>query len=367
MKMAPVLREATRRSAIVLSFVHTGQHYDDEMSEVFLEDLGLPQPDACLGASSGSHAQQTVRILVAFEEFLAARKADMVIVGGDVDSTLACSLVAAKLQIPIAHVEAGLRSFDRTMPEEVNRVVTDTLSDLLFTTCEDANANLEREGIPKERIHFVGNTMIDTLKAYLDRALNIGIRDRFGVEAGGYALLTLHRPSNVDTPEVLSRVLDAIERVQGEIQLLFPVHPRTRERIQEFGLTRRLSGMPNLHLLPPLRYLEFLALMAQAKLVLTDSGGIQEETTVVGIPCVTLRWNTERPVTIREGTNVLAGNDPTRVTSAVRDILSGEKKPGGTPKLWDGGAAMRIVDVISDWAVRRQQGRRIQSGGGASP
>ena len=290
----------------------------------------------------------------------------MVIVGGDVDSTLACSLVAAKLQIPIAHVEAGLRSFDRTMPEEVNRVVTDTLSDLLFTTCEDANANLEREGIPKERIHFVGNTMIDTLKAYLDRALNIGIRDRFGVEAGGYALLTLHRPSNVDTPEVLSRVLDAIERVQGEIQLLFPVHPRTRERIQEFGLTRRLSGMPNLHLLPPLRYLEFLALMAQAKLVLTDSGGIQEETTVVGIPCVTLRWNTERPVTIREGTNVLAGNDPTRITSAVRDILSGEKKPGGRPKLWDGGAAMRIVDVIRDWAGRRQQCGRIQRGGGAS-
>jgi UDP-N-acetylglucosamine 2-epimerase (non-hydrolysing) len=200
----------------------------------------------------------------------------------------------------------------------------------------------------------------------LDRALHIGVSDRFGIEAASYALLTLHRPSNVDTPEVFGRILDAIEWVQGEIQLLFPVHPRTRERIQEFGLTRRFSGMPNLHLLPPLRYLEFLALMAQAKLVLTDSGGIQEETTVLGIPCVTLRWNTERPVTIREGTNVLAGNDPTRITSAVRDILSGEKRPGGTPKLWDGVAAKRIVDVISDWAGRRQQCSRIQRGGGAS-
>lgn len=377
MKMAPVIREARECPGIHVTFVNTGQHYDDEMSAVFLQDLELPQPDVSLGVGSGTHAQQTARIMVGFEEFLTGEKADMVIVGGDVNSTLACSLVASKLRVPLAHVEAGLRSFDRTMPEEINRVVTDALSDLLFTTCEDANANLEREGIAAEKIFFVGNTMIDSLMAYLNRALESGIHERIGVEEGSYALLTMHRPSNVDTPQVLEGVLDALDWIQSRIELLFPVHPRTRERIREFGFSRKLSGMRNLRLLPPLGYLEFLALMARSRLVLTDSGGIQEETTILGIPCVTLRWNTERPVTVREGTNVVVGNDPSRIISAVGKILQGSGRPegravaddqgafrqpgsercgpsrkemaGARPKLWDGKAAERIVEVVKSY------------------
>ncbi|NQT84656.1 UDP-N-acetylglucosamine 2-epimerase (non-hydrolyzing), partial [bacterium] len=290
------------------------------------------------------------------------RKADMVIVGGDVNSTLACSLVASKLRIPIAHVEAGLRSFDRTMPEEINRVVTDLLSELLFTTCDDANANLEREGIPNEKVFFVGNPMIDTLMAYLDRALETDIHKRIGVAEGNYALLTLHRPSNVDKQEVLSRLFDALEWVQSQMKLLFPAHPRTSERIRDFGLSPRLCAMPNVHVLPPLRYMEFLSLMARAKLVLTDSGGIQEETTILGVPCVTLRWNTERPVTIREGTNVLAGNDPSRIITAVRNILDGSKKPSARPKLWDGKAAKRIVEVLKGYRGAGSKGREKGSG-----
>ncbi len=366
MKMAPVLREVRECSGMDVTFVHTGQHYDAEMTDVFLRDLDLPRPNAWLGAGSGSQAQQTARIMVAFEEFLAGQNADMVIVGGDVNSTLACSLVAAKRHIPVAHVEAGLRSFDRTMPEEINRLVTDLLSELLFTTCEDANANLEREGIPKEKVFFVGNPMIDTLMAYLDRALGTGIHERLGVEEGSYALLTLHRPSNVDKPEVLSGVLDALDWIQTRIKLLFPVHPRTRERIREFGLSSRLSGMSNLRLLSALGYLEFLGLMARARLVLTDSGGIQEETTILDVPCVTLRWNTERPVTIREGTNVLVGNDPSRIISGVREILDGRHKPGARPKLWDGKAAKRIVGVIQTWQDAREKRPRGEHGIGGT-
>jgi len=362
MKMAPVLREARACPGMDVTFVHTGQHYDDEMSEVFLQDLNLPQPDARLEAGSGSQAQQTARVMVAFEEFLAQRKADMVIVGGDVNSTLACSLVASKLRIPIAHVEAGLRSFDRTMPEEINRVVTDLLSELLFTTCDDANANLEREGIPNEKVFFVGNPMIDTLMAYLDRALETDIHKRIGVAEGDYALLTLHRPSNVDKQEVLSRLFDALEWVQNRMKLLFPAHPRTSERIRDFGLSPTLCAMPNVHVLPPLRYMEFLSLMARARLVLTDSGGIQEETTILGVPCVTLRWNTERPVTIREGTNVLAGNDPSRIITAVRNILDGSKKRSARPKLWDGKAAKRIVGVLKSYRGAGSKGREKGSG-----
>lgn len=363
MKMAPVLREARKCEGMNVTFVHTGQHYDDEMSNVFLQDLELLPPDVSLDSGSGSHAQQTAKIMVAFEAFLAPRKADMVIVGGDVNSTLACALVASKLRVPVAHVEAGLRSFDRSMPEEINRVLTDTLSDLLFTTCEDANANLEREGISGERIFFVGNTMIDSLMAYLNRALQTGIRNTIGVEEGKYALLTLHRPSNVDSPEILSGILDALEWIQSRITLVFPIHPRTRERLGGFSLTPRLSDMPNLRALPPLRYLEFLALMARAKLVLTDSGGIQEETTILGVPCVTLRWNTERPVTLREGTNVLAGNDPSRIISEVGRILDGARSPGTRPKLWDGKAAERIIGVLKRWQPLARSAGENQPGG----
>jgi len=364
MKMAPVLREAKGCAEMEVTFLHTGQHYDEEMSDIFIEDLDLPEPDVFLGAGSGSHAQQTAQIMVAFENFLAGRKADLVIVGGDVNSTLACAIVAAKMEIPVAHVEAGLRSFDRTMPEEINRVVTDALSELLFTTCEDANASLEREGIPKEKIFFVGNTMIDTLMAYLNKAMEMGVHDRMGIEEGSYGLLTLHRPSNVDTAEAFGKVLDALEWIQNRMKILFPMHPRTRERIREFGLSGRLSGMPNMRLLPPLGYLEFLALMAKAKLVLTDSGGIQEETTILGVPCATLRWNTERPVTVREGTNVIVGNDPARIISAVSEILEGKHKQGARPKLWDGKAASRIVQVIKEHWEARGRRRRTEEGAG---
>jgi len=373
MKMAPVLEQARGCPGMDVTFLHTGQHYDEEMSEAFLEDLGLPRPDVRLRAGSGSQAKQTARIMVAFEEFLAGQDSDMVMVGGDVNSTLACSLVASKLRVAVAHVEAGLRSFDRSMPEEINRVVTDALSDLLFTTCEDANDNLRREGIPKDKVFFVGNTMIDTLVAYQDRAMETGIHEKLGVEEGSYALLTLHRPSNVDKPEVLGRVLDALEWVQSRITLLFPMHPRTRERVREFGLSSRLSGMSGLRLLPPLRYLEFVALMARARLVLTDSGGIQEETTILGVPCVTLRWNTERPVTLREGTNVLAGNDSSRIISAVREILDspvgtrrrtqpGKEEPVARPKLWDGRAAKRIVEVLKSYPGAGHRGRGNEGG-----
>jgi len=358
MKMAPVLREARKCEGVDVTFVHTGQHYDEEMSKIFLKDLDLPEPDVYLGAGSGSHAEQTAKIMVAFEQFLVRQKADLVIVGGDVNSTLACALVASKLLVPVAHVEAGLRSFDRTMPEEINRVVTDALSELLFTTSEDANENLEREGIPKEKVFFVGNTMIDSLMAYLDRALETGIQDRMGVEEGNYALLTLHRPSNVDNPRTLNGILDALEWIQGRVKLLFPVHPRTRERLQGFGMNPRLSRMPKFCLLPPLGYLEFLGLMARARLVLTDSGGIQEETTILGVPCVTLRWNTERPVTLHQGTNVLAGNDPSRIISAAREILDGKDMLTARPRLWDGKAAGRIVEVIKHWQPAASHGNQ---------
>lgn len=362
MKMAPVLREARRCEGMDVTFVHTGQHYDAEMCDVFLKDLELPQPDVSLGVGSGSHAQQTAKVMVAFESLLSAREVHIVLVGGDVNSTLACALVASKLHVRVAHIEAGLRSFDRSMPEEINRVVTDSISDLLFTTCEDADANLQREGIPRHRIFFVGNTMIDSLLTYRNKAFRTGILANTGVEEGKYALLTLHRPSNVDAPEVLGGILDAFRRIQNQIKVVFPIHPRTAERLQTFGLMPKLSGMGNLRPLPPLGYLEFLALMAKAKLVLTDSGGIQEETTILGVPCVTLRWNTERPVTLREGTNVLVGNDPSRIISAVSQILDGSQRGHARPKLWDGMAAKRIVEVIKNWQPPVSRGPQGLSG-----
>jgi len=345
MKLSPVVLELKKRG-IPQFLVHTGQHYDENMSRVFIEELGLPKPDIYLGVGSNSHARQTARIMMAFEEVCQERLPNLVIAGGDVNSTLAVALVAAKQQIPLAHVEAGLRSFDRTMPEEINRVVTDHLSTLLFTTEETANENLKREGIPKEYIHFVGNCMVDTLRKHVKLAIRQEPWKRFGVKPSGYALLTLHRPSNVDDPTIIKPLLAIINKISHRLPVLFPVHPRTRERMNQLGA----AVDPSVYLTGPLGYLIFLGLIAKARCVLTDSGGIQEETTALNIPCLTLRGNTERPVTITGGTNRLVGTDPERISQGIEEILAGEWVSGKQPVLWDGQAGMRIVDKIELWA-----------------
>jgi UDP-N-acetylglucosamine 2-epimerase (non-hydrolysing) len=342
MKIAPLLRELRARDRFETFLVHTGQHYDKAMSDSFFEDLGIPRPDLNLGVGSGSHAEMTAAVLVAMERVLAERRPDALVVVGDVNSTLAAALAASKLGIPVAHVEAGLRSFDRAMPEEINRLMTDAISDWLFTTEPAGDENLRREGVPPERIHRVGNVMIDTLRANLERARGLDTLERLGLEPGGYAALTLHRPSNVDDPEKLRALFEVLEEIHRELPLVFPVHPRTRAAFE-----RRLGGRePQLRLAEPLGYLEFLRLMADARFVLTDSGGIQEETTVLGVPCLTLRENTERPVTCTEGTNVLVGTEPDAIRSEVRKLIEGRARRGRVPELWDGGAAKRIVDVL---------------------
>jgi UDP-N-acetylglucosamine 2-epimerase (non-hydrolysing) len=346
MKIAPLIEEMENRPDLGQQLLHTGQHYDDRMSQVFFDQLKIPPPDIYLGVGSGSHAEQTAKVMIAFEKVLLEDRPDVVVVVGDVNSTLACAITAAKLWIPVAHVEAGLRSFDRRMPEEINRIVTDMLSDFLFTTSRDANENLWHEGIPAERIFFVGNVMIDSLRKHQEQARELHTPARFGMQPGGYALLTLHRPSNVDTPEVLSGILVAIEELQRGISILFPAHPRTVNRLYEFGLVERLETLPGLQVIEPLGYLEFLDVMMHSRLVLTDSGGIQEETTALGIPCLTLRENTERPVTILEGTNVLVGSEPARIVTETRRILASEGKMGGVPELWDGRASRRIVTIL---------------------
>jgi UDP-N-acetylglucosamine 2-epimerase (non-hydrolysing) len=340
--------------------VHTGQHYDDEMSRVFFEDLDLPRPDVYLDVGSGSHAVQTARVMLAFEPVLLEQEPDVVLVVGDVNSTLACALVAAKLGFPVAHVEAGLRSFDRTMPEEINRVLTDQIADLLFTTEQSANENLRREGVALDRIHFVGNVMIDTLLRHRERALALGALGEHGLEAQRYALLTLHRPSNVDVPQVLSGILDALARIQTRLPILFPAHPRTVERLVKFGCEQRLSGMPNLHVTQPLGYLAFLHLMTNARLVLTDSGGIQEETTILGVPCLTLRENTERPVTVSVGTNRIVGSDAERIVDETLAVLDGRQGTGRVPELWDGQAAQRIAALLLDWGANQSASKRAR-------
>ncbi|MFN8455096.1 MAG: UDP-N-acetylglucosamine 2-epimerase (non-hydrolyzing) [Anaerolineae bacterium] len=346
MKMAPLVEEMQRRPNIRQILLHTGQHYDAKMSQIFFDQLGLPQPDIYLGIGSGSHAEQTARVMMAFEQVLQEQQLDWVVVVGDVNSTLACTLTAAKLHVPVAHVEAGLHSFDRAMPEETNRLVTDTLSDLLFTTSRDANENLQREGIPAEKIFFVGNVMIDTLHKHRLRAQALTTPARFHLKPGDYALLTLHRPSNVDDLTVLNGILDALITLQRDIPILFPIHPRTAHRLQESGGWAKLGNAPNLHLVEPLGYLEFLDLMMHARLMLTDSGGIQEETTILGVPCLTLRENTERPITITEGTNRLVGASPQQIIAAAREALAGDNKRGCIPELWDGHAAERIVSIL---------------------
>lgn len=337
MKVAPVMEALRARTNVVQTLIHTGQHYDANMSDVFFQQLGIPDPDLNLGVGSGSHARQTADIMTGLEPVLLGRKPEIVLVYGDVNSTLATALVCAKLGIRVGHVEAGLRSFDRTMPEEINRLVTDQLSDVLFTPSEDGDDNLKREGVPPEKIHRVGNVMIDSLVRLLPLAKNCdlpGFPPR-------YVLVTLHRPSNVDDDASLTGILDCLVEVHQRIAVVFPVHPRTRQRIAALGISSTA-----LHFSEPLPYLEFLALQSRATAVLTDSGGIQEESTYLGVPCLTLRSNTERPVTLSMGTNVLVGQDRTKLTSELNKVLDGKAKAARVPPLWDGHASDRIAEIL---------------------
>ncbi len=342
MKVAPVL-EALRRHGHDAPLVHTGQHYDRKMSEVFFDHLGMPAPDINLGVGSASHAVQTARILEAFEPVLLEHAPRVVLVAGDVNSTIACALVAVKHGIAVAHLEAGLRSGDRSMPEEINRVLTDRISRILLTPSKDADKNLIRENVPKKWIYRVGNAMIDSLFSHIDAARSLGTLEKLGVEEKGFALMTLHRPSNVDEPRVLTRILSAAGEISEEIPVLFPVHPRTRKRINDLKGAKPSERWPNLRMLEPLGYLEFLALQGGAKLVLTDSGGIQEETTALGVPCLTLRENTERPITLSEGTNILVGTDRRRILEEAGKVLGGKAKRGRCPDLWDGDTGERVA------------------------
>ena len=345
MKAAPIHDELTKRKRFTSQIVHTGQHYDDEMSDVFFEQLGLPRPDEYLGVGSGDHADQTAEIMKAFKQVVEAERPDLVVVVGDVNSTVACSLVATKRQIPVAHVEAGLRSGDRSMPEEVNRIVTDRIAELLFVTEQSGVDNLRAEGVPEEQVAFVGNVMIDALVHFREEAARTTIVDDLGLPEEGYVVMTMHRPSNVDDKDQLEVVLRTIEHICQNQPLVFPTHPRTKARFEEFGLANELDRIDSLRLLPPQGYLEFLALMEQAGAVVTDSGGIQEETTFLGVPCITVRPNTERPVTITEGTNELMDLEPEAVSRRVAERM-GERTNGQRPKRWDGQAASRIVDRI---------------------
>jgi UDP-N-acetylglucosamine 2-epimerase (non-hydrolysing) len=347
MKVAPALQELRKYpEAFQIQFVHTGQHYDAEMSEVFLRDLGLPRPDRFLGVGSGSHAEQTARVMVAFEHTCLEEQPDLVVVVGDVNSTMACAITAKKLCIPVAHIEAGLRSRDWTMPEEINRVVTDAISDLLFTPAREADDNLLREGIPPERIYFVGNVMIDCLLAQLPKTDHRDTLQRLGLAAGRYAILTLHRPSNVDIPEVFGGIVEVMVELSQRLRIVWPIHPRASKMLGQFGLSHRIDRNPDFRLVEPLSYLDMLTLTRQARLILTDSGGLQEEATVLGVPCVTLRDNTERPVTVAAGANQLAGNRPVGIRAAIQSILDGKRPEIRIPELWDGKAAVRIVDVL---------------------
>jgi len=339
MKIGPVVG-ALERAGVDTRLIHTGQHYDEAMNDRFFADLGLPRPEVNLEVGSGSHAQQTAEIMVRFEPVADRLAPSAVLVVGDVNSTIACALVAAKKGIPVAHVEAGLRSYDRTMPEEINRILTDQLSDFLFTTERDAKANLVREGIAPEKIFFVGNVMIDTLLANRDRAKPLPL----GLD-GGHVLVTLHRPSNVDDPNTLARLVGCLEEMAQERPVVFPVHPRTQSKLDAAGLTQRLV-QAGVVLLPPQGYLEMLGLMKAATVVVTDSGGIQEETTALGVPCLTVRENTERPITIDEGTNTLVGIDPGAILSAFRETLATGGKAGRVPELWDGRAGERIAAIL---------------------
>ena len=338
MKVAPVHAALAARGRVRQLLVHTGQHYDAFMSDVFFQQLSIPEPDYNLGVGSGSHARQTAEIMSRLEPVILDTKPDVVLVYGDVNSTVAAALVCSKLLVPVGHVEAGLRSFDRTMPEEINRILTDRVADYLFTPSADGNENLAREGVPEEKVKLVGNVMIDTLTRLLPLAGDTG-------HAGGnYTLVTLHRPSNVDDPVELEKILGALNEIAAEIEIIFPVHPRTRQ------VMRGLAGVnaaPNLRLIDPVGYVEFLGLQRKAAMVITDSGGIQEETTFLGVPCLTVRENTERPVTVTIGTNILVGRDMDLLKAEARKIILGNGKKGGIPPLWDGKAGERIADILA--------------------
>jgi len=363
-KVAPVIKALKQTGRAEVALVHTGQHYDYSMSAAFFEELFIPAPDIFLGVGSGNHGEQTARILSAFEEVLLKDPPAAVVVVGDVNSTLACALAAAKCGVPVAHVEAGLRSFDRTMPEEVNRVLTDALADYLFTHSPDADENLRREGAPEERIFRVGNVMIDTLREYEAAARARDVAGRLGLQAGGYVVCTLHRPSNVDDPGTLRTVVQILTDLQSECPVVFPMHPRTRTRLETFGLADALLEQKNLQAIDPLGYLDFIGLMATAALVLTDSGGVQEETTALGIPCLTMRECTERPVTVTLGTNAVVGTAPNRILAAARRALNGDWPRGRLPEGWDGHAAERIVAILCAAeptpAPRRPLGSRVR-------
>jgi len=348
MKMAPLYKEFTKfPDEFEIKLIHTGQHYDERMSKFFFDDLQMPKPDEYLEVGSGTHGKQTAKIMERYEEILLKDKPDLVIVAGDVNSTSACAIDAVKLHIPVAHLEAGLRSFARSMPEEINRILTDAISNYLLTPSTDGDENLLAEGVPKEKIFFVGNIMIDSLMQYQDKARNSDILDRIEVKQD-YALITLHRPSNVDNEEGLLTILNAFEEISKSINLIFPIHPRTTKQIQTFELEEKVEKMKNLHLIPPVGYYDFLKLQMDAKFILTDSGGIQEESTYFGVPCLTLRPNTERPITITEGTNMLVKLQTDDIINETEKILSGNIKKGKIPKYWDGKTAERIVKIFKD-------------------
>jgi len=360
MKMAPLLRALRARADLPPSvLLHTGQHYDARMKDRVFEDLGLPDPDIDLQVGSGSHAVQTADVMKSFEPVLDRLHPSCVIVAGDVNSTLACSLVAVKKHVPVAHVEAGLRSFDRAMPEEINRVLTDQIADLLYTTERTAEGNLLREGVARDRIHFVGNLMIDSLHAALPKAIAPAETLRSegadaALVADDFAVVTLHRPSNVDCPDTLAEVLDIVRAASERLPVVWPIHPRTRANVERFGLTKRLEGS-QIAVIGAQGYLQMVGLMRSARLVLTDSGGVQEETTALGVPCLTLRDNTERPITIEQGTNTLVRRDRDQVLRLIEDVLSQGGKRGRSPELWDGRTAQRIAADLAQWLAARAQ------------
>jgi len=354
MKVAPILKELDHYADIEGVLVHTGQHYDECMSKIFFDDLNMPMPDEFLGIGSGSHATQTGKAMMALERSMRAHQPDLVLVVGDVNSTLAGALAAAKLNIPVAHVEAGLRSRDRTMPEEINRICTDSITTLFFTTSHVASENLRREGIQSKQIHFVGNVMIDSLVNYIDKAQKSTILSDLDIDPKAYGLLTLHHPENVDDLEIFEQLLEAIAILSQRTSFIFPIHPRTQARLDQFGLRARLDAMSRVIQTPPLGYLDFLKVLSNAKFALIDSSGVQEETTVLGIPCLTMRDNTERPETVTEGTNCLVGRNVQQIVDEVHLILDGQARVGQIPERWDGATAPRIMEAIASWWDRQQ-------------
>ena len=349
MKIAPLLREFEKyANRFDVKLVHTGQHYDYQMSDVFLRNFGIREPDMHLNAGSGSHAEVTARVMVEFEKVLKVDRPDLVIVVGDVNSTLACSLVASKMGVKVAHVEAGLRSFDREMPEEINRLVTDALSDYLFVSELSGLKNLKHEGVSKSKVFYVGNIMIDTLFAQMQKIDASGILESLQLMPRTFAVMTIHRPSNVDVPKTLAEIHEIIERIANDTKIVYPIHPRTKKAMEIGGYLKKFEDIKNLLMIEPLGYSDFLKLMKYARWVLTDSGGIQEETTVLHVPCLTMRENTERPSTITQGTNILVGRDSKKIHSEVQKILAGRVKKGRVPKYWDGKAAERIVKIIKN-------------------